>query len=133
MSHCKVIHGIFVLFWYIWKEKTHSYTIVPNKLTSGFLKVLRGLQQPPLVSRVTKNSLIRQGLSLNQAVFLLHIMPGFFFLFATPQVLYNKGSMMLYLLPMYRALPPLSIATRISTIDFRVCRSYGVIYTSKKN
>ena len=56
--------------WYVWKEKTHSYTMVPNKHTSGvyFFKFMggccshRGFQQPPLVSRVTKNSLVRPGL-----------------------------------------------------------------------
>ena len=63
--HCDVIHGIFVLFWYVWKEETHTYTMVPKKYTSGvfFLKVNRGLRQPPLVRRVTKNSLVRRGLT----------------------------------------------------------------------
>ena len=32
--HCDDKHGMFVLFWYVWKEKTHSYTMVPNKHTS---------------------------------------------------------------------------------------------------
>ena len=34
--HCDVIHGMLVLFWNVWKEETHySYTMVPNKHTSG--------------------------------------------------------------------------------------------------
>ena len=55
--HCDVIHGTFVFFWYLWKEKTHSYIMVPNKHTSIkyiFFQVHKGLQQPSLVSRVKK-------------------------------------------------------------------------------
>ena len=26
---------MFVLFWYVWQEETHSYTMVPNKHTTG--------------------------------------------------------------------------------------------------
>ena len=33
LRHCDVIHGMFVLFWYVWKEETHSYTMVSNKYT----------------------------------------------------------------------------------------------------
>ena len=27
--------GYLYFFWYVWKEETHSYTMVPNKHTSG--------------------------------------------------------------------------------------------------
>ena len=34
--HYDVTHGMFVFFRYVWKEETHdSYTMVPNKHTSG--------------------------------------------------------------------------------------------------
>ena len=50
-----VIHEIFTLFWYVWKEETHSYTMVPNK----HFQVRRGLQQPPwLVVLQKKTSLV---------------------------------------------------------------------------
>ena len=63
------------IFWYVWKAETHSYTMVPNKHTSGadflhtsgadfFFKFI-GDFQPPLVRRVTsKNCLVRRGLTL---------------------------------------------------------------------
>ena len=43
-----VIHGMFVLFWCVWKEVTHSYTMVPNKHTSGifFFKFIGGCNPP---------------------------------------------------------------------------------------
>ena len=51
--HCDVIHGMFVLFRYVWKEETHSYNMVPNKQISRclFFKFTRELQEPTLDRR----------------------------------------------------------------------------------
>ena len=56
LRHCDAMHGIFVLFWYVWKEEIHSYsyqiTILRPLFFSGFNNTL--------VSQVTKNSLSRE-------------------------------------------------------------------------
>ena len=50
------------VFWYVWKEETHSYTMVPIRHIWGFsFQVHKGgwLVTTPLVNRVTEKGLVR--------------------------------------------------------------------------
>ena len=53
-------------FWYVWIEDVHTY-LIPidtkiNFIEGSVQKIYGGLQQPPLLRRVNKNSLVRRGL-----------------------------------------------------------------------
>ena len=56
--------GCWYLFWYVWKEETPSYTMVPIRCILGvsFSSSKGGGNHPPLVRRVTKKGLVRRGL-----------------------------------------------------------------------
>ena len=49
-----------------------------------------------------------------------------------PQIFYNKGPMMLYLVPMYRSWSLLSISTKISTINFCVMSLWCHMHQNSK-
>ena len=65
--HCDVIRWCLYLFWYVWKEKTHNYTIVSIRhirwvqisSSPGLVTTLTLI----LVNNVTKRGWVRQGLS----------------------------------------------------------------------
>ena len=58
-----VIHGMFVLFWCVWKEQTHSYIMVPSKHTCDInfsSSYIGGCNDPP-ARRLTKIAWLDDG------------------------------------------------------------------------
>ena len=58
------------LFWYQWKEETHSYTVVANIRVQGvyYRKSRGGLQQPPVGGHVTETDSGGRGLKVKNNV-----------------------------------------------------------------
>ena len=58
-QHCDDV-GCLYLFWYVWKEETHSYTMVPIRPILGVqFPNAQGGGNHPLVTCVTKKGLVR--------------------------------------------------------------------------